>query len=37
MTLNGSRPKPVVYPIVGDLFQQVPLFVRALEERSRGQ
>ncbi len=31
MVLNRSRPKPRVFPIHGDLFAEVPKFVRALE------
>jgi len=30
MVLNRTRPRPVVYPIEGDLFEQVPRFVAAL-------
>jgi hypothetical protein len=30
MTLNRSRLKPVVHPVIGDLFREVPRFVRAL-------
>ena len=30
MTLNATRPKPIVYPILGDLFTEVPRFIAAL-------
>ncbi|MAB89080.1 MAG: hypothetical protein CMJ90_06445 [Planctomycetes bacterium] len=33
MTLNRHRARPVVYPVVGDLFVEVPRFIRALESR----
>lgn len=38
MVLNRTRSRPLVFPIVGDLFQEVPRFVRALKARagSRG-
>ncbi len=32
MTLNQRQPKPIIYPIVGDLFQTVPAFVHALQQ-----
>jgi electron transfer flavoprotein alpha subunit len=30
MTLNRSRPRPRVFPILGDLFIQVPKFIQAI-------
>jgi electron transfer flavoprotein-quinone oxidoreductase len=30
MVLNRTRPKPRVFPVVGDLFEKVPEFIRAL-------
>ncbi|MAG55081.1 MAG: hypothetical protein CMJ83_02195 [Planctomycetes bacterium] len=32
MTLNHIRARPVVYPILGDLFEEVPRFVAALDQ-----
>ncbi|HYC78996.1 MAG TPA: acyl-CoA dehydrogenase family protein, partial [Planctomycetota bacterium] len=32
MVLNRARPRPRVFPIVGDLFVEAPRFVRALEQ-----
>jgi electron transfer flavoprotein alpha subunit len=34
MTLNRSRPRPKVHPIVGDLFVEAPKFLRALEREA---
>jgi alkylation response protein AidB-like acyl-CoA dehydrogenase/flavin-dependent dehydrogenase/electron transfer flavoprotein alpha subunit/electron transfer flavoprotein alpha/beta subunit/ferredoxin-like protein FixX len=37
MTLNQRQPRPRVYPIVGDLFETVPAFIAALEEKNGSQ
>ncbi len=35
MRLNDVRPKPIVHPIVGDVWQTVPRFIEALRKRLR--
>jgi electron transfer flavoprotein alpha subunit len=32
LTLNRQQPRPRVFPIVGDLFETVPAFIRALQQ-----
>lgn len=34
MTLNQRQPRPIVFPVVGDLFQTVPAFIQALKHDS---
>jgi electron transfer flavoprotein alpha subunit len=36
MRLNEHRPKPVVHPIVGDVWETVPRFLEALRRRAGG-
>jgi electron transfer flavoprotein-quinone oxidoreductase len=36
MTLNRSRPRPKVYPVLGDLFEEAPKFLKALESAAAG-
>ena len=35
MKLNSQRPKPVVHPIVGDVWETVPAFIEAVRKRVR--
>lgn len=37
LTLNSRQPRPRVFPVIGDLFETVPVFTAALGEELSGQ
>jgi electron transfer flavoprotein alpha subunit len=37
LTLNARQPRPRVFPVIGDLFETVPVFITALQEELSGR